>query len=113
MLVKTNRLQKKKDIEMVFRKGRAFKEDFLVLKTAKNNLNRIRFGFIVSQKISKKANVRNRVKRKLRELARIDLKKLEPGTDNLIIALPGLETKDFWEIGETMNKLFQKAGLVK
>jgi len=27
--------------------------------------------------------------------------------------LPGLETKDFWEIGETMNKLFQKAGLVK
>jgi len=29
--------------------------------------------------------------------------------DTLLIACPGLETKDFWEIDETLNKLFKKA----
>jgi len=115
MLSKINRLQKEKDIEKVFKKGRGFKEDFLVLKTLKNDSNKIRFGFVVSQKVSKKASIRNKIKRRLSELVRSKLKSkaLASRSDNLLIAVPGLEMKDFWEIEETMNKLFQKADLVK
>jgi len=114
MLLKANRLQKEKDIERVFKKGRGFKEDFLVLKTLKNDSNKIRFGFVVSQKVSKKANIRNKIKRRLSELVRSKLKSkvLTNYSDNLLIAAPGLEIKDFWEIEEAMNKLFQKAKLI-
>ena len=115
MLSKINRLQKEKDIERVFKKGKGFKEDFLIIKTLKNDSNKIRFGFVVSKKVSKKASIRNKIKRRLSELVRSKLKSkaLTNRSDNLLIAAPGLEIKDFWEIEETMNKLFQKAGIIK
>jgi len=113
MLPLKNRIKKKKDFEKIFEKGKGFKEDFLILKTINNNLKSSRFGFIVSKKISKKANIRNKIRRKLREIIRIKLKKIEPGKDNLIITLPGLETKDFWEIEEAITKLFKKAKIIK
>lgn len=113
MLPKANRLKKKKDFEMVFKEGRGFKEDFLFLKVAKNNLKSSRFGFVVSKKISKKATVRNKIKRRLGELVRIKLPQIKKGIDGAIIIMPGLEKNDFWELEEIINKLFRKAGIVK
>lgn len=112
MLLKKSRLKKKKDIEMVFRKGTTFKEDFLILKILKNKLERARFSFVVSRKVSKKATLRNKIKRRLSELVRVKLKKAKRDIDAIIIVLPGLETKDFWEIEETLGKLFKKAGII-
>lgn len=40
-------------------------------------------------------------------------KKFKKGLDALLIACPGLETKDFWETDETLNKLFKKAKCLK
>jgi len=112
MAPKSDYLKKKKDIERVFKKGKKFKEDFLIVKIAQNNLNQTRFGFIVSRKISKKATVRNKIKRRLKETIREKAKLekgLEKGKDVLIIACPGLETKDFWEIKEAVYKLLERA----
>jgi len=109
MLPKTNRLKKKKDIERVFKNGKGFKEDFLILKTVKNNLKNSRFAFIVSQKVSKKAALRNKIRRRLSELVRLKLKNIKTGIDVVLLSTPGLEEKDFWEIEETINKLFAKA----
>ncbi len=109
MLPQKNRIQKKKDIEKIFKKGRAFKEAPLVLKTIKNNLGTSRFGFVVSQKVSKKANVRNKVKRRLREIIRLELNSFKAGSDNLFITLPGIEKKDFPEIKKITEKLLAKS----
>jgi len=106
MLPKKNRIQKKKDIEKIFKKGRTFKESSLVLKTMRNNLGESRFGFIVSQKVSKRANVRNKIKRRLREIVRLN--PLKTGTDNLLIALPGMEKNDFAETKRIAEKLLSK-----
>ncbi|MDI6603003.1 MAG: ribonuclease P protein component [Patescibacteria group bacterium] len=109
MLPKVNRLKKKKDIERVFKNGKGFKEDFLILKTIKNDLKDSRFAFIVSQKVSKKATVRNKIRRRLRELVRRHPPTTRSGMDIVLVAVPGLEEKDFWEVEETINKLFAKA----
>ena len=125
MLRKENRVTKKKDIERIFKKGKGFKEDFLILKTVKNNLNNSRFCFIVSKKISKKAVIRNKVKRILREAIKLNLKLsgfqslaggekedlffLSSSTDNLFIALTGIEKKEFKQINEVVEKLLKKA----
>lgn len=111
MLATTNRLKKKKDFEMVFKRGEGFKENFLYLKIKKNNLKSSRFGFIVSKKFSKKAANRNKIKRRLSELVRIKLPLIKKGIDGVIIVIPGLEVNDFWELEEIINKLFKKANI--
>ena len=111
MLSKNNRLKKRNDFDAVFRKGLKFKEDFLSLRIVKNNYKTSRFGFIVSQKVSKKATLRNRIKRRLRAIIRSRLPKTKKGFDVVLITNPGLEGKDFWELEEILDDLFKKAGL--
>jgi len=112
MLSKVNRLKKQKDIEWVFKRGKGVKEAFLFLKFVKNNLNASRFAFVVSLKVSKKAVLRNKIKRRLRELVKSRLSKIKKGYDIVLTAVPGLETKEFWEIEAIINKLFKKAKLL-
>ncbi|KPJ54678.1 hypothetical protein AMJ47_03885 [Parcubacteria bacterium DG_72] len=112
MLSNTNRLKKEKDFDQVFKKGKGFKEDFLFLKLAKNNLKATRFGFVVSQKVSKKAFLRNKIKRRLRELAKKKLAKIKKGFDVILIVNRGLKDKDFNETERMINKLFKKAKLI-
>lgn len=109
MLPLNNRLKKTTDIRNVFKQGRLFKEGFLIFKTVKNDLNRSRFGFIVSQKVSKQAVVRNKVKRRMRSVVMKKLKELKTGTDSLFIALPGLAKKDFLTTEQTISSLLRKA----
>ena len=104
-------LKKKKDFEKVFKEGKGFKEDFLILKIVKNNLETNRFGIIVSQKVSKKTPIRNKIKRRIRALIRSRLSKTKKGVDGVFITLPGLENQDFWEIEATIDKIFTRAKL--
>jgi len=111
MLSRKNLLKKKADIERVFKKGRGFKEDFLLLKAVKNSLGSSRFGFVVSQKVSKKAVLRNKIRRRLKEIVGAKLGRIKNNQDCLLIALPGLESKDFWEMEDIINKIFIKGNL--
>jgi len=109
MLAKKNRLKRKKDFKLILKEGKRFKEDFLILKLRENNLKESRFGFTVSLKISKNTTLRNKIRRRLSETVKMKFKKIKKGIDGLFIACPGLETKDFWEIDEAVEKLFKKA----
>ncbi len=111
MLAKTYRIKNKKDIDNVFKNGQGFKESCLVVKSVKNNLDKIRFAFIVSKKVSPKAVLRNKIRRQLSELSWSRIKKIKTGYDIILIASPGLETKTFQEMEETVNKIFLKAKL--
>lgn len=85
-LAKTRRLRKEKDFKTVFTKGRIFKGNFLNLRIFKNNLNTSRFGFVVSVKISKKAVLRNKTKRRLKECARFNFGRLKSSFDIVVVA---------------------------
>ena len=111
MLSKNNRLKKKDDFDRAFKRGRKFKEDFLLLRVVKNNFKKSRFGFMVSQKVSKKAALRNKIKRRLRAIVKIKIPKTKEGFDIIMIASPGLEKKDFWELEEIVENIFKKADL--
>lgn len=111
MLPQKNCLKKKKDFEKVFKKGERFKEGFLSLIALRNKSTESRFGFIVSRKLSKKATLRNKIKRRLRALAEANIPKINPKADLILIANSGLEKKDFWEIEEILKEILQKAKL--
>ncbi|MBI3337423.1 MAG: ribonuclease P protein component [Candidatus Staskawiczbacteria bacterium] len=112
MLSQINRLRKKKDFEKLFKEGKSFKSTFLVLKAVKNNLKENRFGFIVSKKVSKKAILRNKIKRNLRDIVRQNIKDIKSGVDVVLIVLPDFGKKNFSEIKEILNNLLKKAGLI-
>ena len=112
MLSGKHRLKKKNDFGLVFKKGKGFKKDFLLLKVIKNRLRETRFGFIVSSKVSKKAVVRNRIKRKLRGAVEKNLNKIEKGIDVVFVALPGLEKKKFREIEDIIKSIFKKSKII-
>lgn len=113
LLPKINRLRKKKDIQMVLKQGRIIGSDFLFFKFLKNNLNAIRVAFVVSKKISQKAVVRNKIKRRLREVFRIYLSNLKTGYDLVFFAKRGIEKKCFREIQAEVERLFIKTKLLK
>lgn len=115
MLPKINRIKKKKDFAVIFKKGKNFKTGSLILKIAQNAIGQYRFGFIISQKVSKKAVVRNKIRRRLAEIVKKNINtkvKKEAGLDAVFIGLPGLEKKDFPEVKKITEELINKAGLL-
>lgn len=106
MLSKENRLRKRKDFDNIFKNGKAKTGRFIFLKFLKNGLNVSRFGFIVSLKIAKKAVVRNKIKRRLRQVIKNNINKIKPGFDMVITAKPEIVNKNYQEIkNELENEL--------
>ena len=105
MLASANRIKKSKDFGAVFKNSKNLKTRLFVLKTKRNNLGLNRFGFVVSQKVSKKATVRNKVKRRLAAAVKSEIERIRTGTDLVIIALPGIEGEKFSIIKEIMHKI--------
>src|SRR5438093_8212498 len=79
------RLRRKSEFMAVYRKGRAWSNDVLVVRALRNDLEHSRVGFSVSRKVGG-AVVRNRVRRRLREIFRSV--SVQPGWDLVIIARP-------------------------
>lgn len=113
MLSKINRLREQKDFESVFKTGRYLRGVFLSGKAAKNNLPRSRFGIVVSAKVSKKAVIRNKIKRRLRHIIYRRLPEIKEGFDIAIIAAPAAAEKTFGETVSEFNDLLEKGKLLK
>ncbi len=66
MLPRNCRLTKDRDISRVFTKGRRFITPFFSFHVLKTPHGSMRFAFVVSQKVGKRASARNLVKRRAR-----------------------------------------------
>jgi ribonuclease P protein component len=108
MLKKENRLTKKNEFDNVFKRSKASSGRFVFLKVLENDLGISRFGFIVSSKISKRAVIRNKIKRRLREIIQKNIINIEKGLDVVILARPNIINCDFGEIKEDTERLFKK-----
>ncbi len=112
MLPKINRLKKEKDFEAIFKNSKSVRNNLFVFKAKNNNLDKNRFGFVVSKKISTKATVRNKVRRRMAAIMASFAEKINPCKDLLLIALPGIEKKEFLEIREAIEKSLEKVGAI-
>ena len=107
MLPKLNRIKKKNDFKLIFEKAKSFKSRILILRAMPNGLKENRFAFIVSLKVSKKAAVRNKIRRRLSSIVQKHMSGITcPAcVDAVFIALPGIEKKDFAEIKKAVDSL--------
>jgi ribonuclease P protein component len=108
MLAKKYRLTKDKDIQNVLKKGKIFYHPFFNLKILKNNLQNPRFCIVISTKISKKAVVRNKVKRQLRAIIYKNLAKISQNYDLVILTKPAVTITQFEELEKALVSLLSK-----
>ncbi|KPJ84859.1 hypothetical protein AMJ57_05230 [Parcubacteria bacterium SG8_24] len=112
MLSRPHRLTAKKDFARLFSKGRSFGSKALGMKAGRNGLEVTRVGFVVSAKVSKKAVVRNRIKRRMRQAMRELLPEVASGYDIAFMARSGTVDLSQAEIKVLMGRLLRQARLV-
>ena len=102
-------LTKPQDFARVHGQGKWVGGGLIGIKSCQTGLPLARTGFIVSKRVGG-AVVRNRVKRRLREIVRA--LPLKPGADIVISARPRTAVAGFAELKETVSNLLANAGLL-
>ena len=92
-------------------RGRAYTSDLLVLCALPNDLSYSRFGFAVNSRIGK-AVIRNRIKRRLREVMRLRVKRIRPGWDIICIARRPIRSADYLQMEAACARLLRRAHLL-
>lgn len=85
---------------------------YLVLYARKNRTNTNRVGITVSKKLGH-AVVRNRVRRRLREIYRLNEAKFQPGWDIVVVARTKAVHTDFEKLTQAYLQLAEKAGILQ
>lgn len=111
MLPKKFRLNADNDIKRLVRSGKTFFLPQLTLKYQKNTVNCLRIGFVVSTKVDKKAVIRNKVKRRLREAIKTELPGLKNGYDLLFIAKKACVDLSFVDLCQQLQFALKTARL--
>ncbi|MFH0834255.1 MAG: ribonuclease P protein component [Patescibacteria group bacterium] len=109
MLAAEFRLRKKSEVDQVFRQGKVVAIPAIALRFLPNTFDYSRVAVLVGKKLAKKAVARNRIRRRLREIVRLNFTRIPVGLDLLIIAR---ETKlreiDFTELTAKFLELIAK-----
>lgn len=115
MLPAKFRLKGRKEISELFRSGKTFSNDVLMMKIGEGEKEKpSQFGFGASLKFSKKAVERNRAKRWMREAVRAKLAEIQPGRRVVFFVSPKFpkEKLNFQLIAEKVENLLEKAKIL-
>jgi len=85
---------------------------YLVLYARRNRTGANRVGITVSKKLGK-AHIRNRVRRRLREVYRLNEEKFQPGWDIVVVARSRCIAASFEKLTESYLSLAKKAGILE
>ncbi len=112
MLKKANRLNLEKDFQKIFYSGKVWRTEILDIRVRANKAGCLRFGFVVSSKVDKRAVVRNRLRRQMSEIIKNNFNYIVPGFDAAIVAKKEIVGKPFGEIEGILRVVLKKAGLL-
>ena len=104
-------LRRSADFERVRTQGRVWRHPFLTLGVIPNGLSYNRFGFITGRRLGN-AVTRNRVRRVLREIARLSMSKLKAGYDLTFVARNEIIDQPYNDIQQVLDELFARARLI-
>jgi ribonuclease P protein component len=111
MFAKKNRLGKTSDVQKTFAVGRGFFNPYFSLRFVAKAAAPARITVVVSTKVAKRAVVRNKIKRVVREQIRLRLAQMRSG-DYAIVARPAASKLAKPEIKEQILKLLVTAKFI-
>ena len=85
---------------------------YFVFYARKNRLDTNRVGITVSKKLGK-AHIRNRVRRRVREVYRLNEELFQPGWDIVVVARSKSVDADFGKLSKAYLQLAEKAGVLR
>ena len=97
----------------MYKKGSTVHARSFSIKHAQNSLGHPRVGIVVSTKVSKKAVVRNRLRRRFYAQMRELLARLDGGVDIVIMVRHQAIDQDSAQIGHDLEKALNRANLLK
>jgi ribonuclease P protein component len=106
---RSRRLRKGAEFDGVYAKGTATSGPLVVLRVLANDEGVTRWGFAVGKRIAKKAVVRNRVRRRLREAA--GAMSVCEGQDVVVTARAAAIGASFAELREALARGLRRAGV--
>lgn len=106
-MAKLQVIKKSKEFRRIFRQGCSVADDKFVLIARKNDRSSTRFGFSISKKIGN-AVTRNRLRRVLKEVCRLNTEMFLHGYDYMIIARKGSSDTDFHDLKSRMECLVRR-----
>ena len=108
-MIKGWALTKRAQYLAVYKSGKTWVDNLIVMKILSNDLEFSRYGFSVAKEVGK-AVVRNRVRRLLKEIARVAT--VKSGWDVVFIARPAAASADYHQLERSMGKLLSRAHLI-
>lgn len=108
MLPREYRITKKGDFDYVFKKGRSSSAPLFTIRYKSSDLLHSRVGIIVSNKISKKAVVRNKIKRRFRAASAQLIVGFPRKLDIIIIAKHAIVNTDYQELFRALSTVFSR-----
>jgi len=103
----------KKEFDLIYKRGRVSGGTFFSLRFLENRKREpSRFTIIISTKISKKAVIRNRKKRQMREIVRLNFDKMKP---NYLVLLTLKEESlgaSYQDLEKEFLSLAKRAGIL-
>lgn len=113
MLSRRHRFGRQKDFQDVFADGQTAGSRIFIVKHGRNARKNSRFAVVASNKVSKKAVARNRLRRRVKAWIRENLERIRTGKDIIIIAKPAAASASPEEVKKNLAKAFQRAKLLK
>ena len=112
MLKKINRLKKRYQFSYVYKYGEHVSGCYIVLYFTSSKTKAIKVGLAVTKKIGH-AVVRNKIRRRLREVVKNQLPNLKQNYNIIVVAKDNITKAEFSELTSEFKKLTKKADLVK
>ncbi len=109
MLPAENRLKNRKDFQRVFKYGRGFSIDSVFLKIKEKKTKTSRFGFVISRKATKKAVVRNKMRRHMQVSVQELLPRIKKPADMVFIVRSAIKKSNYKEIKQLIGELLLQA----
>lgn len=100
------------EFRRIYRKGKSIVTPYLVLYCQRNRQGRTRLGVTVSTKLGK-AVVRNRVRRRLREIWRLNLPDMARGWDIILVARVRAVSTSYQKLDKAYRHALQEADLLQ
>ena len=107
----TTSLKLNHEFRRLYKKGKSTASQHVVIYSGKNNSSNNRLGITVSKKIGSAVH-RNRVRRRLKEIYRLNESKLNTGYDIVIVARVSSRFIKYNELETSVLSLFKKLGVL-
>jgi ribonuclease P protein component len=110
-LPKEHRLRRYQEFKQIYQEGSRHRGKWLILRVLQavdphpEPVAPTRIGISISQKVSKKAVVRNQIKRKIRAACRQLLPEISPGWKIVIVVRPGTQECEYSDFLQELRQL--------